>query len=203
MKTPFELYEAFKIAIIDDPIANVEKNLKKFLHDMPFKKMQLNSVAFNKVCRTKTIPYSPNKTKFLMYEPITNPGTTIFFSNMVDGWYTFVYNYARLYRKRAFILGFSISDTIEYPAYSFDNFYYHKGKFFERHVHALKEEKWIFVAQGKALDIEDKRNYSRKQIKDRLNNSVLINYMRKAGYDLTDSIFYNSGRKSLLYIHDI
>ncbi len=199
MQTPFQLYDYFKLSIIQDNIDNVTENLGILLSDMSLTKKELTDVDFKKVCSTKTLPYNSNKIKFIIFEPSTNPGVTVFFPNFVDGWYTAVYNYTRLNNKSAFQVGFTVDNTTEYPAYFFKFFFVDKGQIKERTVHAIKEGKWVFFAKDNPLVIEDTDNYSKKKIKDRINNEIIIDYLRKAGYDLTDNNFFMSNRNAILF----
>ncbi len=199
MKTPFQLYDYFKISIIQDSIENVARNLSVLLEDFSLTQRELTQVDFKKVCSTKTLPYNSKKVKFLLFEPVTNPGSTVFFTNFVDGWYTAVYNYTRLYNKSAYQVGFTIDDTKEYPAYIFNFFYMDKGRIKNRTVQAIKEDKWTFYAGETSLAIEDLNNYKRKRIKDRINNEIIISYLQKAGYDLTNEMFYKSTKNAILF----
>jgi len=199
MQTPFQLYDYFKISIIQDNIDNVAKNLNKLLSDFALKQKELTKVDFKKVCSLRTIPYNSKTIKFLLFEPIANPDSTVFFPNFVDGWYTAVYNYTRLYSKSAFQVGFTTNNTIEYPAYFFTFFYIDKEQIKVRTVHAIKEDKWVFYIGDKPLSIEDKNNYLKKKIKDRINNEIILDYLKKAGYDLTLNSFFKSNRKAILF----
>jgi len=199
MQTPFQLYDSFKISIIQDSIDRVNNNLKAFLHDFSLKQKALEKVDLKKVCSTRTIPYNSNKIKFVLYEPVTNPGSTVFFANFTDGWYTAVRNYSKIYKKNAFQVGFTTSELIDYPAFFFYYFYLNKGKFTERTVHAIKEDKWVFYSDDNPLAIEDVANYTKRSIKDRINNNIIIEYLKKAGYDLTDIPFYTSNKKAILF----
>jgi hypothetical protein len=199
MQTPFQLYDYFKISIIEDNIDNVAENLNTLLSDMSLKKKEMKDVDFKKVCSTRTLPYNSNKIKFIIFEPLTNPGVTVFFSNFADGWFTAVYNYTRLNNKTAFQVGFTVADTKQYPAYFFKFFFVDKGQIKERTVHAIKEDKWVFFASDNPLEIEDTGNYLKKKIKDRINNEIIIGYLKKAGYDLTDHNFFKSNRNAILF----
>ncbi len=199
MQTPFQLYDYFKISIIQDNIDNVAENLNTLLSDMSLTKKEMTDVDFKKVCSTKTLPYNSNKIKFIIFEPSTNPGVTVFFPNFLDGWYTAVYNYTRLNNKSAFQVGFTVDDTKQYPAYFFKFFFMDKGQIKERTVHAIKEDKWVFFAGDIPLTIEDTDNYLNKRIKDRINNEIIISYLKKAGYDLTDDNFFKSNRNAILF----
>ncbi len=199
MKTPFELYDFFQISIIQDKIENVSENLTLFLGSGSLIKNEVEVVDFSKVCSNRTIPYNPKTIEFILFEPLTNPGTTVFFPNMTDGWYTLVYNYTRLYKKNAFKVGFTTDETIKYPAYFFKYFYIEKDKIIERAVHAIKEDKWVFCTSNSSLDIEDITNYLKRNIKDRLNNEIIIDYLFKAGYNMKDKNFYSSSKKILRF----
>jgi hypothetical protein len=199
MQTPFQLYDKFKLSIIQDSIDNVANNMNSLLSDMALSKKELTKVNFKKVCQAKNILYKSNKIKFILFEPSTNPGVTVFFPNFSDGWYTAVYNYTRLYNKSAFQVGFTIDNAMEYPAYFFNFFFTDKGQIKERTVHAIKEDKWVFFAKDNPLAIEDVDNYSKKKIKNRINNEIIIGYLKKAGYDLTDNNFFKSNRNAVLF----
>lgn len=199
MQTPFKLYDFYKISIIQDKIENVTKNLDHYLNDMSLTKYQLATVDFRKVCSTKSIPYNSPKIKFIIYEPLTNPGITVFFPNFRDGWYTLVYNYTRLTHKKAFQVGFTVSESIEYPAYFFTFFFIDRKKIQTRVVHAIKENKWVFFEKNRPLKIENTNNYLKKEIKERINNEIIIGYLKKAGYDLTDQGFFKSNKSAVLF----
>ncbi|TMI62043.1 MAG: hypothetical protein E6H07_17425 [Bacteroidetes bacterium] len=200
MQTPFQLYDYFKISIIQDKIENVSRNLNTLLVDFALKQKELTKVDFKKICSTRTIPYNSNKVKFLLFEPATNLGSTVFFPNFRDGWYTAVYNYTKLRNKNAYQVGFTIDDTKKYPAYFFSYFYKDKGQIAERRVHAIKEDsKWVFFSGRTPLPIEDTSNYTRRSIKDRISNEIIIGYLKRAGYDLTDQNFYTSAKNAILF----
>ena len=199
MKTPFQLYDYFKISIIQDNIDNVAENLNTLLSDISLAKKDITDVDFKKICSVKTLPYHSNKIRFIIFEPSTNPGVTVFFPNLVDGWYSAVYNYTRLNNKSAFQVGFTIDDTKQYPAYFFQFFFMDKRQIKERTIYAIKEDKWVFFAGGKPLAIENTDNYLKKRIKDRINNEIIIGYLKKAGYDLTDDNFFKSNRNAILF----
>jgi hypothetical protein len=74
-----------------------------------------------------------------------------------------------------------------------------KGQIKERTVHAIKEDRWVFFSSDNPLAIEDTDNYSKRKIKDRINNQIIIGYLKKAGYDLTDDNFFKSNRNTILF----
>lgn len=199
MQTPFQLYDYFKISIIQDSVDNVAKNLDDILSDLSLSKSPLPIVDFKKVCPTNNIPYNSSKIRFIVYEPSTNPGVTVFFPNFVDGWYTAVYNYTRLKNKNAFQVGFTVDEAKKHPAYFFSYFFFEHGQIKERTVHAIKENKWVFFSDGKPLNFEETDHYQQKRIKDRINNEIIIGYLKSAGYDLTDLNFFRSNRDAILF----
>ncbi len=64
MQTPFQLYDYFKISIIEDNIDNVAENLNTLLSDMSLTKKEMTDVDFKKVCTTRTLPYNSNKISY-------------------------------------------------------------------------------------------------------------------------------------------
>jgi hypothetical protein len=110
-----------------------------------------------------------------------------------------VYNYTRLYKKNASQVGFTIDDSMKYPAYFFTFFCNSNDEVLERSVHAIKEDKWVFYATGTPLVIEETGNYLKRKIKGRINNGIILDYLLKAGYDLKDNNFYNTEGQCLVY----
>ena len=198
MKTPFQLYEYFKISIIQDKLENVSRNFTSQLKDFKLKKKVLAKVDFKKVCSVKRI-FNSDKVKFILFEPLTNPNVTVFFPNFPDGWYTLVLNYPRLFNKNAFQAGFTVGNTKKYPAYFFHYFFSGNGENWQRTVQAIKEDKWIFFDGGTPLAIEDISNYRKRKITDRINNEIIIGYLKKAGYDLTNDAFFKPKKNAILF----
>lgn len=198
MKTPFQLYEYFTISIIQDKIENVSKNFSLQLKDFRLKKKALTKVDFKKVCSVKRI-FNSNTVKFILFEPLTNPDVTVFFPNFPDGWFTLVLNYPALFKKNAFQVGFTVDKTRKYPAYFFHYFFSKNGQNMDRTVHAIKEDKWVFFEGGTPLAIEDISNYTKRKITDRINNEIIIDYLQKAGYDLTNEVFFTSRKNAILF----
>jgi hypothetical protein len=199
MQTPFQLYDYFKISIIEHNIDNVAQNLNYLLKSFSLSKNEYPTVDFKKVCSTKHLPYNSKKIKFILFEPSTNPNVTVFFPNLIDGWYTAVYNYTRLNNKSSIQVGFTVDSAKSLPAYSFKFIFIDNGQLQERTVHAIMEDRWVFFNKGNPLKIEDVDNYSKKKIKDRINNEIIIGYLQKAGYDLTDPNFFTSNKSTILF----
>jgi len=194
MENPFQLYDFFQISIIEDSIDNVIKNVTTMLNDSQLTKEDVKSLDFKNVCSERTIPYNPTKRKFILFEPTSNPRTTVFFPNLTDGWYTLLYNYTRIYKKNVFKAGFTTNDMIQHPAYFFKYIYIDNDNLIERSVHAIKEDKWVFLTNSAPLAIEDSTNYFKRKIVDRLNNKIILDYLQKAGYDLRNDEFFKTSK---------
>ena len=201
--TPFYKYNYFKLSIIDDNVENVFKNFKQYLTDGDdnfkgddFKSEVAVKVDFDLVCNKPELDYNGDF-KFMLFEPLTNPDKTVFFSNLSDGWYTAVYNYARLFKKDIYQIGLTTNKKLkQYPAYFFVKFFYNdRDEFQQRVIHLIKENSWTFYENSekvKPLEIETIENYSAKRKIDRLNNEIIFDYMKKAGFDLTGTNFFKT-----------
>ncbi|MBK9661077.1 MAG: hypothetical protein IPO68_14455 [Chitinophagaceae bacterium] len=119
-----EKYNYFKLSFIDDNLNNVLTNFKNWLteSDENFTVESKNKIDFKLI--RKPNERDSNNFKFMIFEPLTNPGQTVFFSSFGDGWYTAIYNYSRLFKKEIYQIGITIDRTQEVnPAYFF---YYFK-----------------------------------------------------------------------------
>ena len=198
--TPFNKYNYFKLSLIDDSVENVLKNFKHYLSekDDDFKSIAKSKLDFDLICDKSELDYSGDF-KFLLFEPKTNVGKTVFFTNLRDGWYTAVYNYARLFKKQVYQIGVTVNRKLkEHPAYFFIKFFYDdKDEFQERVVHLIKENKWTFYENSdnvKPLEIETTQLYTYKRKTDRLNTDIILDYMNKAGFNLTDEDFFKPNK---------
>ena len=196
--TPFTKYNYFKLSIIDDNIENVFKNFKQYLseNDDKFKSQTKNKIDFELICDNAELDYNGDF-KFMLFEPLTNPNKTVFFTNFSDGWYTAVYNYARLFKKDIYQVGLTTSKKLkQHPAYFFIKFFYSdKDEFQQRVVHLIKENTWTFYENSdkvKPLEIETTENYNLKRKTDRLNTEIILGYMNKLGFNLTDDNFFKT-----------
>ncbi|HET6996805.1 MAG TPA: hypothetical protein VFI06_17550 [Chitinophagaceae bacterium] len=120
---------------------------------------------------------------------------TVFINNFSDGWVTLLNNYSIEYDREITMATLSDQSTV-YPIYRF----YHRDKFNERFIQTLKEvNSWEFYQRGQPLSIEDESNYNKRRIVDRLNNSIIENYMQKLGFDYTKKEFWLSKGEAIEY----
>lgn len=104
-----------------------------------------------------------------------------FISNSSDGRYTLC---NVIHEKLGCeYLSCSLSNEKEYPFYCF-HYTFASGE--ERVVMAYKEDKWVFYTKGSLLDIEDESFYRKRSIKDRLNNDIIISYLKKLNIDINN-----------------
>lgn len=195
MSNPFNLYNQFKIAIINDSIDSCIENFKVLLKKGYVEIEKSDKVDFQNVCITPDLEYRPTESRFLLYEPLSNPSQTVFFTNYVDGWHTAVYNYSRLFNKQVFLLGFTMNKSKYEPAWFFQYLQSAGKEVNERVVYLIKEGKWVFYEKGDPLPIEEVSNYSKRYKKDRLNNEIIFGYLKSAGYDLQNDEFYKTNKK--------
>jgi hypothetical protein len=142
--TPFDKYNYFKLSIIDENVENVFKNFKQYLtegddhfkSDNNFKSKVALEVDFGLICNKSELDYNGDF-KFMLFEPLTNPGKTVFFTNLSDGWNSLIFNYARIFKKEIYLIGLTVNKKLkQYPAYFFVKFFYNnKNEFQERVVY--------------------------------------------------------------------
>lgn len=58
-----------------------------------------------------------------------------------------------------------------------------------RLIRVIKENKWIFYEVGEPLWFEEKENYSKRRIADRITYDLLLSYSRKNGIDFDSPAF--------------
>lgn len=128
------------------------------------------------------------------YTPLNLPNFACMVATVEDGWHT-LFNvislkmYGESYRIH-------IPDD-ENDLCSFQS--YHQGK--ERVVYVEKEPKLLFYERGERLSFEQSKSYSKRRIKDRLNESILLDYLLEVGIDARHSSFYYSKNSILAFYY--
>jgi hypothetical protein len=196
--TPFEKYNFFKLTIIEDSIENVLLNFTKYLSEDSriLKSSTSDAIDFDVICNSTILDYNGDF-KFMLYEPQTNPEKTVFFSNLLDGWYTAVYNYARIFKKDVFQIGLTVDNNLDdYPAYFFSKFSYNdKNEFEERVIRLIKETNWDFYENSDLvapLHFENVNYYRAKRKTNRLSKEIILEYLNLLGYNLKDINFFET-----------
>jgi len=134
----------------------------------------------------------------VLFEPANAANTTVFISNVSDGWYTLCNLLSGVVPGRHILARSSIED--DYPG---TVFYVLEGGETLRLVAARRDEpSWEFVTEGEPLPFEDVSNYEKPRIAHRLDRVILVQYLRKLGWDLEDPEFWTS-RLSAFYITEV
>jgi hypothetical protein len=198
MMNPFKHFTYFNIGIIEDSVESCLTNFEDLFKKGLITVEQSQKLDFTSVCSNPSLEYNPEERRFLIYEPLSNPNKTVFFPNIKDGWYTALYNYTRLFNKNSYLLGFTVNNKEQDPAYSFRHFKSTENEVRERVVYLIKEDNWKFYQHSTPLEIEETGNYIKRRKTDRLNNEIISSYMKKAGYDLATEDFYKSNKLTYL-----
>lgn len=128
-----------------------------------------------------------NTIKCLIYSPKCKPDTTVFYTNLDDGWNHFVEHYLIKHNNwDSYYFSFADAPNILLP--SFQMFNYGNGG--HRYLLCQKEAKWIFYQEGNPLPFEDIERYKQRLIKKRVDTQLLLKYMRMAGWDLESDDFW-------------
>ena len=121
--------------------------------------------------------------KFSAWENHCYPHKVFFVSNYEDGLYTLCNVIHRNIGCNLVMCTLSNESTMEYP---FSRFFYSNDKCVERAVMAYKEDGWIFYESGTPLEVENTNYYKNKLKKNRLNSTIIEEYLQKMGINLWD-----------------
>lgn len=137
---------------------------------------------------------SPNSYTAFFYRPLNAPDFVCMRTSLEDGWQT-------LFNVLSLELGV---ESYRISASSGrDDFYcfqsYQQGK--ERVVYLIKYTKWIFYEKGERLPCEQSDMYAKRRIRDRLNESMLLDCLLQVGLNARDSSFYHSEDNVLVFYY--
>ena len=65
-------------------------------------------------------------------------------------------------------------------------FHYANKEMDERDILAYKEDKWVFYEKGTPLLLECMELYKKRRINQRINNSIIIDYLQKYGINFME-----------------
>jgi hypothetical protein len=188
---------------INAPLETIENAIKEFIlcdsngKKFSFKKSKyslLDAFDVNDIQQPQRIS---NKSyyKALFYLPLSHRNYTIMVSNLNDGWFTLC-NVLCKHMNRDYYLFTIEDDSNPEPKNSFA--YFSKGKI-ERNVYTLKEaNKWVFYENGAIQSFEEPSNYRKRQIKERLNKTILVKYCHNLNLNIEDDRFWESEGAGLL-----
>ena len=121
------------------------------------------------------------------FTPQSNPTTTVFYTNLSDGWVHLTQRYlAKHHDWEMYYININEGDETSYPSSHF--FWFCGGE--RRLIICQKEEKWIFFQDGKPLNFEDTSRYNRHLKSERFNANIAIQYLRMAGWNLVVDEFW-------------
>lgn len=183
--------ESINVSFIKYPLSLVEGEMKNTLFGTFNDNWnQKKYILENSSGLTSFILQSDSEAaKVLLWQPqLINFDLTVFLSNISDGWQTLINAYFNEYQHK--IIRVRLSDeSCAYPAYIFECM----SNSNHRIIQAIKDDdKWDFYQEGSIMSFENEDNYTRKKIAKRLNNDIIIEYLKKEGIDITEDTFWRS-----------
>lgn len=118
--------------------------------------------------------------KFCCWKSKIYPNQIFFISNYEDG----LSNVCRAIQKhiKCSYLMCALSNGIDNPFFKFYSSDYSAN---ERSILAYKEDKWVFYEKGVPLFVENMDYYKNRLIKNRLNNTIIKEYLLKLGVNVS------------------
>jgi hypothetical protein len=135
----------------------------------------------------------PLKTQIIVWKPLLNPETSIFFTNLIDGWNTLIHILSEKFEMEVFQIQY-FDDKEDYMC----SFFYKKGKK-ERVVRVMYDGKLTFFTKGEPLFCEKLDFYHKRRIKDRFNLSLLLEYMQCFGWNIDSEKFWQANNSGFYF----
>ena len=189
----FKLFKRDRISLgfIDGPFENVKVEMESEIFPTLTEKWKIKQFPLthkNKVAEVYSISEF-SVTKVLMWQPVCiDLDIVVFITNMSDGWQGLLRGYSEDYKRK--IIRVLLSDPNRtYPGYAFEVIAIDSTRL----VQVIKDfPKWQFFQKGNILPFEESINYKKRKIFDRLNNSIIKDYLKKNGIDINEEDFWKS-----------
>jgi len=189
----FKLFKRDRISMgfIGCPFDKVKVEMKSEIYPTLTGKWEIKEFPVpdkNKVAEVYSISEF-SVVKILMWQPLSiDFDSVVFITNMSDGWQGVLRGYSEDYKRK--VIRIRISDpNIAYPGYAFETM---NGDS-TRLVQVIKDShKWEFFEKGNILPFEESNNYNKRRISDRLNNSIIEEYLKRNRIEINEEDFWKS-----------
>lgn len=194
----YDQYEFFPLTILDSPIEETQVEIKSIVEDWwGSTKVYTNHVDLSKVNPPPEItPGSAHFTKILLWEPKQNPDQTALFVNLQDAYSSLIHVWNHRYGKRSITLRLSNDAIYTYPHHEIT---VRTANGQERVVYTHLDSKWEFFETGPVQDFENVEYYKAKRVKDRLDNDIIDEYLKKLDFEIWSAEFYTSHKPGVYF----
>lgn len=155
-------------------------------------KMQQKPFAFD-LYEGESRPGGAHFPKAYFYVPKVS-SCCVMFSNYADGLATMTYWMSRKVQCQCYNFRITNADT----HCSINSLEYISCGKLLRIVYAMQDPQWVFYNKGDTLWFEDEALYANRQVKHRLNSTILTKYCLKLDFDITNPNFWKSKKSVLL-----
>jgi hypothetical protein len=194
----FKLFKRDRISLgfIDGPFDKVKVEMKSEIFPTLTERWKIKEFTLpdkNKVAEVYSISEF-SVTKILMWQPVVvDFDLVVFITNMADGWQGLLRGYSEDYKQKIIRTDLSKPD-ITYPGYAFEVMSIDSTRL----VQVIKDvPNWQFFQKGDILPFEESINYKKRRISDRLNNSIIEDYLKKNRIDINEEDFWKSKGKAI------
>ena len=134
--------------------------------------------------------------KVAVFSPRHLSGKSALITNVADGWNSLCHLVASEH-QRFQIQVISTTDNADYPQHRIE--VWRNGRS-TRVVMAMRDtDQWIFVEKGEPEDFEETKLYERRLIKNRLDRGIVVRYLQRIGWDVTQLSFWESESEAIYF----
>lgn len=125
----------------------------------------------------------------VVFAPRTSPKHCVFVSRSADGWHTLI-NRLNLELKVRCVSIVTTKEDIAYPVNSIR--IYEDGKEARLVRVMLDGDRWDYFAKGVIQSFENPSYYKRRRIRDRLDRTIVLEYLKLNGIDIEAPTFWEA-----------
>lgn len=177
-------------------IKSFEYNISKMMKFKKFYHFLSKESNLSNVIESAPFSGSDKRETAIIFEQLANPDLTIFITNDNYFWMDLIEKISEQFSCDA--IDIRLNDlSVEYPANSFQ---YYKDGISKRYVRAMKDwNRWEFFQSGEIMEFENPLYYKKRKIKNRLNKTILTEYLSKIGIDVTSPELWTPVRAFTYY----
>lgn len=182
---PFVGIKNNRICFVFGGFSEIKNTFIELIQDTIDKKWQIRGGKLNESILYGYLNLEPKPTQIkclLCSGKIGSNKIAIFLTTMPDGWHTLV----NLVAKKNIFKVISVTFSGNEKSLHIASFQELKNNC-ERVIQVYYDfDRWVFFERGDVLSYENENYYLKRNIKDRLTNGIILEYLMRSGIDLFD-----------------
>jgi hypothetical protein len=182
----------FSLTLFDAPVERLLEEFSGWMNG--YQTLEVPFSIPNQPCRRED-----ESSDGIFWEPMAYPGRTAFAPNVAHPSSFYAVNAGERFKYRTI----EVRTSEPEEAWPVNEFALYENGALRRHIQVLRDDDhWDFYSNGEPLCFENPEHSRKRQIRDRFNRDLLLDYLKKSGWDLCLDEFWQSNMPAYAFVKD-